>query len=191
MNTKTNPKPNEAEIQKILSDAYRDYEKGLNQHSFFKIHDHNLSQDLVQDTFMKAWKYLVKGGKIDLMKAFLYHVLNNLIVDEYRKQKNKASSLDSMLENGFDQSTGDHNRILDILDGGRSMHLMNELPEKYRKVLHMRYIQGLSLEEMSVSIGQPKNTLAVQVHRGIEKLKALHRERGQMEVEDTSFAEAV
>jgi len=66
---------------------------------FFKLHDHALGEGLVQETFMKPVVYLVKKGKIDLMKAFLYHVLNNLIIDEYRKHK--TSSLDTMQEKGF------------------------------------------------------------------------------------------
>ena len=42
---------------------------------------------------------VVKNGKIDIMKAFLYHVLNRLIIDEYRKHK--TVSLDSIMENGL------------------------------------------------------------------------------------------
>ena len=65
--------------------AHNDYEKGLNARAFFKLSNHETGEDLVQHTFMKTWIYLVKGGKIEIMKAFLYHILNNLIVDEYRK----------------------------------------------------------------------------------------------------------
>ncbi len=86
----------ENEQKEILSVAHHDFEKGLNRHAFFKIHDHSIGEDLVQDTFMKTWKYFVRGGKIEMMKAFLYHVLNNLIVDQYRK--NKTSSYDALLE---------------------------------------------------------------------------------------------
>lgn len=90
----------EKESRRILTGAHHDYEKGLNARAFFKVHDHAIGEDLVQDTFMKTWKYLVKGGKIDVMKAFLYHTLNHLIIDEYRKHK--TVSLDALLEEGFE-----------------------------------------------------------------------------------------
>ena len=157
----------------ILATAHHDYDRMLNSHAFLKVHDRALSEDLVQDTFMKTWSYLVKGGKIEVMKAFLYHVLNNLIVDEYRK--NKATSLDTLLEKGFvEPNTGDSGRIVDFLDGKAATLLIQRLPEKYQKVMRMRYTQDLSLKEMSLITGQSKNSIAVQVHRGLSKLKLLH-----------------
>ncbi len=158
--------------QQVVATAHHDFQKGLNLHAFFRVHEKSLGEDLVQDTFVKTWNYLIKGGKINLMKAFLYHILNNLIVDEYRKHK--ATSLDVLLEKGFDPSAGDTGRIADILDGKEALLLIHKLPEPYQKVIHMRYAQDLSLEEMSLITGQKKNTIAVQVHRGLEKLKVLY-----------------
>ncbi|MDO8604031.1 MAG: RNA polymerase sigma factor, partial [bacterium] len=139
---------------------------------FFKLHSDALCADLVQDTFLKTWKYLVKGGKIDLMKAFLYHVLNNLIIDEYRK--NKPVSLDALLEDGFEASVDDSERLFNVLDGKAATCFIRHLPKKYQKVVHMRYVKSLSISEMSLITGQSKNTVAVQAHRGLEKLKLLY-----------------
>ncbi len=155
-----------------LTLAHHDYERGLNLYSFFKTHDRALGEDLVQDTFMKTWKYLVKGGKIDVMKAFLYHILNNLIVDEYRK--NKTVSLDVLAAKGFEPATNGSERLFNILDGKAAILLIKCLPEKYQKVMRMRYMQDLSLKEISLLTGQSKNAIAVQVHRGLEKLKLLY-----------------
>lgn len=153
--------------------AYKDFNKGMNRYSFFKLHEQNMSKDVVQDTFIKTWSYLLKGGKIILMKSFIYHILNNLIIDEYRK--NKPVSLDNLVENGFDPINHDPNRDIDILDGKKAIDLIKRLPPKYQKIMKMRYIQELTLNEMSTLTGQTKNTLAVQIHRGIEKLKILYK----------------
>jgi RNA polymerase sigma-70 factor (ECF subfamily) len=155
-----------------LTVAHSEYGKMLNSHAFFRVHNHALGEDLVQDTFIKTWSYLVKGGKIDVMKAFLYHILNNLIVDEYRKHK--TTSLDVLLEKGLEPSAGDTKRLLDVLDGKAALSLIQRLPVAYQKVMRMRYVQDLSLQEMSLITGQSKNTIAVQVHRGLEKLKVLY-----------------
>lgn len=162
----------EKKSQEELTLASRDYSKGLSTHAFFKVNDRALSQDLVQDTFIKTWSYLVKGGKIDVMKAFLYHVLNNLIVDEYRKRK--TTSLDVLLEKGYEPSSLDAGRLLNVLDGKAALLLIQRLPAAYQKVMRMRYVQDLSLKEMSLITGQSANTLAVQAHRGLEKLKVLY-----------------
>lgn len=161
-----------AKRQAVLTVAHKDYEKGLNLHAFFRVRDSAVSEDLVQDTFMKTWGYLVKGGKIDIMKAFLYHVLNGLVVDEYRRHK--TLSLDLLLEKGFEPSYGNSARLFNMLDGKAAILLIGQLPPKYQKVIHMRYIQDMTLKEMSLITGQSKNALAVQIHRGLEKLKVLY-----------------
>lgn len=168
-------KVQEIKLQTELTTAHIDYEKGLNAHAFFKVHSHETSKDLVQDTFMKTWKYLVKGGKIETMKAFLYHILNNLIVDEYRKRKN--ISLDVLLEKGFDPDINNTEQLFDFLDGGKALHLIKHLPVKYQKIMSMRYVQLLSPKEISNIIGQSKNTTAVQTHRGLTKLKLLFEQQ--------------
>ena len=163
-------------IQQVaLATAHHDYSKGLNTRAYFKVHDHDLGEDLVQDTFMKTWRYLVKGGQINMMKAFLYHILNNLIIDQYRKHK--TDSLDILVESGFEPKDTDSTRFLNVLDGKGAMDLIAHLPETYKKVMRMKFVQHLSLKEMSILTGQTKNGTAVQIHRGLEKLKYLYENR--------------
>ena len=163
----------EIERQAVLTIAHHNFEKGLNVYAYYKTHDRGISEGLVQDTFMKTWGYLVKGGKIDLMKAFLYHILNNLIVDEYRKRK--TISLDILIQKGYEPGDNTSGRMPTIVDGKAALLLISRLPVIYQKVMRMRYIQDLSLKEMSLITGKSKNTLAVQVHRGLAKLKLLYK----------------
>lgn len=168
----------ETKLQIMLTSAHNDHSKGLNARAFFKVHDHAISQDLVQDTFLKTWYYLVKGGKINIMKAFLHHVLNNLIIDEYRKHK--TTSLDILMEKGFEPGIDDSERIFNVSDGKIATILIARLPQKYQKVMRMRYVQLLSLQEMSLITGQTKNAMAVQTHRGLIKLKLLFEEQNKI-----------
>lgn len=165
-------KKEEAKLQATMTGAYHDYEKGLIRHSYFKVHNTELSEDLVQDTYTKTWRYLIRGGKIELMKAFLYHTLNCLVIDEYRKRK--PTSLESLLEKGFEPGVNTTDAIIDSLDGKTALLLIQRLPEKYQKVMRMRFVESLSLGEMSLITGQSKNTMAVQVHRGVQKIKNLY-----------------
>ena len=163
----------ETERRVLLTAAHYTYEKGLRAHSFFKISDRALSEDLVQETFLKTWSYLVREGKIDVMKTFLYHVLNNLIVDEYRKRK--VFSLDALVEKGFEPPSVVPESLVDMLDGKRALLLISRLPVRYQRVMRMRYVHDLSLANISLVTGQSKNAIAVQAHRGLAKLKLLYR----------------
>lgn len=167
----------QADQAAVLSAAHYDYEKGLTSYAFFKLSDHATGEDLVQETFIKTWKYLVRGGKIDVMKSFLYHILNNLIIDQYRKRK--TSSLDLLLEKGYQpaHTQSDPARLMDILDGKAALLLIARLPVRYQKIMRMKYVQELSLAEMSLVTGRSKNSLAVQAHRGLAQLKRIYADQ--------------
>ena len=158
--------------QAVLAEAYYDHKKKLNSYAYLKVRNQAVSEDLVEETFSKTWKFLVKGGQVDIMKAFLYHILNNLIVDEYRKRK--TLSLDAILEKGFEPAADTSENLMDALDGKAAMQLIQRLSPTYQNVIRMRYVQGLSLKEISLITGKSKNTMAVQVHRGLAKLKQLY-----------------
>ena len=168
--TKTEEKTKESQTNLTL--AFHNHQKELIFFAFSKTQNREMSEDLIQQTFMKTWIYLVKQGKIDLMKAFLYHVLKNLIVDQYRKPK--TVSLDALLLKGFEPKAGDPQRLINFIDGKAALGLIQQLPKKYQKVMEMRYAQDLSLKEISLITGQSKNSMAVQTHRGLVKLKLLY-----------------
>ena len=163
---------NNTKQQDEMTMAYSDFNKGLNLFAYRKVSNRATSEELVQDTFMKTWAHLVRGGKIDVMKAFLYHVLNNLIIDDYRKRK--TVSLDALLEKGFEPSGNEHVRAIDMMDGQRAVRMIGNLPVIYQKVMRMRFVQELSLSEISILTGKSKNGIAVQIHRGLGKLKLLY-----------------
>ena len=166
--------------QTDLTLAYHNHKKELIFYAFSKTQDHDMSEDLIQQTFLKTWIYLVKQGKIDLMKAFLYHVLKNLIVDQYRRPK--IISLDALLEKGFEAKAGDSKRLVNIIDGKAAMRLIKRLPKKYQRIMEMRYAQDLSLKEMSLITGQSRNAMSVQSHRGLAKLKLLYSQTSALSI---------
>lgn len=164
--------------QILLGAGYVEFHHRLNRYACSRTNDRALADDLIQSTFLKTWAYLVRGGKIEIMEAFLYHVLKALIIDEYRKQS--ATSLDALLEKGFDPGVDDSNRLVDMLDGQQAAVLIAQLPELYQNVMRLRYMQDLSLKEISLITGQTKNAVAVQSHRGLEKLKELYEVRSSL-----------
>jgi RNA polymerase sigma-70 factor (ECF subfamily) len=160
----------------ILTKAHRDFSHGLSRYAILKVNNAALSDDLVQTTFLKTWVYLQNKGKIDLMRAFLYHALNGLIIDEYRKQK--PISLDALTEGGLELEAINSENIFNIIDGKALTLLIKKLPEKYRSVITMRFVEELTLKEISAIAHQSQNTTSAQVHRGLFKLKMLYATTG-------------
>lgn len=168
----------ESQKKSQLSDAHRDYEKCLIAHALFKISNKATSEDLVQATFIKTWSYIAKGGAIKEMRAFLYHVLDQLIIDEYRKRK--MISLDALIERGLEIKIDKQAGAYDISEEKMAIASIGDLPEKYKKVVHMHYAQDMSIKNISKMTGQSENCISVQLHRGYEKLKLLIKEKNKI-----------
>ncbi len=88
-----------AEEDKFIK-AFDAYADGIFRYCFFRVFNRERAKDLVQDTFMRAWEYAAKGNKIENLKAFLYKIAHNVVIDESRKVK--EYSLDALLSEGFD-----------------------------------------------------------------------------------------
>lgn len=161
-----------AKQQEIFTRAYAMHSQELSRYARSMVNDWELSEDLVQDVFMKMWLYLLRKGEITSVRGFLFHVLNNLIVDRYRKHK--TWSLDSLVEQGYEPRADDTDRLVDVFDGKLVFRLIDQLPDTYQEVLRMKYAGHLSYGEISRLTGQQRNTIAVQVHRGLMKLKDLY-----------------
>ena len=161
-------------------EAYEKYADALFRHAAFRISNRERALDLVQDTFLKVWDFVQDGGVVDQYKAFLYRILNNLIIDEYRKKK--SSSLDEILENdtGDLESRLSHGSVREVEEEFDEVIMIKhiraripELPDTYRDVITMRYIDGLTPKEISTMIGISENVVSVRIHRGTHKLRAL------------------
>ncbi len=153
----------------------------LFRHAFLRLSDRERALELTQETFLKAWNYVVEGGDVRQYRSFLYRILNNLIIDEYRKHK--SQSLDAMLENEETSTQVEAELLRDDtdeleaavvrFDSARAVAALANVGEAYRSVLVMRYIDGLSPKEIAESLGESENTVSVRIHRGIKKLQTL------------------
>lgn len=125
----------------------------------------------MQETFVRAWGYIQQGKTIDNMRAFLYRIANNLIVDEIRKKK--EVSLDDLQEKGWDPGYDATPEMHRKVEEGKIFALLKNLPPDYREVIIMRYVDGLSPAEIAVILGESANTVSVRLHRGIKQLHSL------------------
>ena len=71
---------------------YDKYSQAIYRYIFFRISDHELAQDLMADTFLRAWQYVsAEEREIDNLKALLYRIAGNLVVDFYRRRGREVS----------------------------------------------------------------------------------------------------
>jgi len=166
--------------KKMFWEAYETYADALFRHCYFRMYDRELAKDLVQETFSRVWSYyFVPGRKVENLRALLYQILNNLIVDEARRKK--PIPLDSLEGSAswLTQPTNLPEVVANTLAGEKIMKLLDKLDGKYQEVIVMNFIDGLSPKEISAIIGETENVVSVRIHRGLKKVRELLNEDSQ------------
>ena len=169
--------------EKAFIEAFEEHSGALFRHALFRLSDRERAYDVTQDTYLKAWDYIANGNTVRNYKSFLYRILHNLIIDEYRKKQ--SSSLDELLENetiapAVEARLSEGIVVEEIearLDERALIKVVRsripELPAHYREVLTLRFIDGFSTGEIAETIGVTENVVSVRIHRGVAKLRDL------------------
>lgn len=165
--------------------AFDDYNDALFRHASLRISDREKAIDLVHDTYTKVWSYIKGGYEIDNFRPFLYKVLNNLIIDTYRKKKEQ--SLDSLLElEGVDEGSFDElsesstEALAATIDGRKAFELITELPDQYREVIIYRFVDELGPKEISELVEESENVVSVRLHRGLKFLRKIIEQQDEV-----------
>ncbi|KKU51191.1 MAG: hypothetical protein A3F26_03185 [Candidatus Ryanbacteria bacterium RIFCSPHIGHO2_12_FULL_47_12b] len=151
--------------------AYDKYADAIFRHCYFRLSDRELAQDTAQETFTRTWKYIADGGDVKNIRAFLYRVAHNLIIDEWKRKK--AVSLEELAEKGFDPKDDNNVDLANVFDAREAAKVLELLDKPYREVVVMRYIDDMSPKEIARILGETENTISVRIHRALKKAKEL------------------
>ncbi len=157
--------------EQAFLEAYDAFADAIFRHCYFRVSDRERAKDLMQETFTRAWQHLKGGEDVTNIKAYLYQIANNLIVDYYRKKKDL--SLDIMQEEGFDPGFDDREHLENFIAGSEAKELLGQLDDSHREVIVMRYIDDLSVTEIANTIGVSQNVVSVRLYRALKKLRNL------------------
>ena len=170
-------KYNDNEVMKMLSDPKRQRDAfGLvvRQYSeplYWKIRrivlTHDDANDVLQNTFLKAWNNLGDFQNKSKISTWLYRIAINEALDFVRRQKNKISA---------DEDLSVANRLMadEYFDGDEAQALLQEavskLPEVQRMVFNMRYFDEMKYSEISRILGTSEGALKASYHIAVQKI---------------------
>jgi RNA polymerase sigma-70 factor (ECF subfamily) len=154
--------------------AYDELSDALFRHAIFRVSDREVALDIVQEGFVRTWQHAKAGNVIINWRSFLYRVINNLIIDYYRKSK--SESLDVLAEGGFEPVINDHENITLSSEISLVRRALKVLPEHDRDVVVMRHIDGMSVKDIAEVLGESENVISVRLHRAIKKVQKLMKQ---------------
>lgn len=160
------------------------YDKNINdiyRFIYFKIGKKDEASDLSSLVFLKTWEHIQKNKISDnqTLRALVYKIARNVVVDYYRNRRPESLSLDDE-NNRIDVVDEEYNLEKEIGVKGEYENLMvkvMELKNEYREILIMRFVNDLSLEEIADITGKKKINIRVLLHRATKALKEMIEER--------------
>ena len=141
--------------------------------------DPNDAEDLVQDTIVKAYRFFSSYEKGTNAKAWMFRILKNSFINNYRKTSKKPSQVDYDEVSSYYESiraestqTSDLESLMfrEMMDDDLSSAL-TRLPEDFRTVVLLCDVEGYTYEEIANMLDVPIGTIRSRLHRGRNLLK--------------------
>lgn len=172
--------------EKAFTELMRRYRKPV-QHTLMKmVRNADDAEDLMIEAFAKAFKNLPKFKKDYTFSTWLFRIATNNCIDFIRKKKIDTLSIST----AYTDDSGD-SVDLDIRDENLNPQeraitqqkvefvrtFVSLLPDKYQRLVEMRYFDELSYEEIAEKLRAPLGTVKAQLHRARELLYDLVKEK--------------
>ncbi|WP_342563170.1 RNA polymerase sigma factor SigW [Paenibacillus sp. FSL R7-0345] len=165
--------------QRAFAELVELYKDKIYHLAYRMLNNRHEAEDIVQETFLRVYRNLDRYDDKQKFSTWIYRIGTNLCIDRLRKRK-PTYSLDAEMndQEGIDgysmiPSTNVTPETELLLSETQRViyEAIDSLPVKYRSVMILRYLQDLSLQEISDVLDMPVTTIKTRVHRGREFLR--------------------
>jgi len=139
------------------------------------------AEDLVQEAYLKAYKYYDKFEPGTNFKAWLFKILKNTFINSYRKKQRTPPQSDfAEIEDAFENQVHDAAQTVkgpeqELLEGVLDedvQRAIDELPDDYRMAIVLADLEGFSYKEIAQILEVPLGTVMSRLYRGRKLLEA-------------------
>ncbi|MFN7088425.1 MAG: RNA polymerase sigma factor [Candidatus Paceibacteria bacterium] len=144
------------------------------QHAFLRTSSQETAKDITSKAFLNILEYVKKKKQIRNPSAFLYKVVNHLVVDYYRSNTSKSINISSLQE--LEDPAADEAAV-DAVNIRYNLMLvknaLGKLNPQESLIIVMRFIEELSIEEIALTLGKSRGAVSVAIHRALRNLKRI------------------
>ncbi|MDR8392565.1 sigma-70 family RNA polymerase sigma factor [Aliifodinibius sp. S!AR15-10] len=168
--------------EKAYKKLVNKYERAIYFHILKMVKDKKQVEDLVQETFVKAFDNLNTYSTNYAFSTWLYRIATNHTIDYLRKKKLQTLSIDEPVKTRDgdmqmqlpDDDASTDRKIIRQQRQQMVQQAIEDLPPKYRKVIQMRHMEEKSYQEIAEVLDKPLGTVKAHIFRAREMLyKAL------------------
>ena len=137
------------------------------------------ANDLVQETFLKAYKFINSFQTGTNAKAWLFRILKNSFINDYRKSSKEPAKVDYQeVESYYNSDDVDVQLTSDLrieaisgMIGDEVANALNNLDVEFRTIIILCDLEGFKYEEMAAILDIPLGTVRSRLHRARQLLK--------------------
>jgi RNA polymerase sigma-70 factor (ECF subfamily) len=139
------------------------------------------AEDLVQETFLKAFASFHQYTDGTNLKAWLYRILNNTFINSYRRKQREPQQTSSDEVEDWQMARAEAHtsgglrsaeaEALDRLPDAAVKEALARLPEDFRMAVYYADVEGFSYKEIAAIMGTPVGTVMSRLHRGRKLLR--------------------
>ena len=156
-----------ADKQVVFEHLVASYSIYLHRYAYWRCQDHTLAEDLVQETFLRAWKNLHQLENARTAKSWLTTILRREFARLFERTRPEIDQEISpeTLPGGINQGS--------TTEAFALRKALTKLPEKYKEPLILQVLAGFTMEEIASILGLSKNAVMTRVFRAREKLRTV------------------
>ena len=168
-----------ARLEKIFEAEFMPQIDALYTFAFHLTLNEEDANDLVQETYLKAFRFIDKYHEGTNAKAWLFKILKNAFINQYRRKSKQPTRVDyEEIINYHDEEDSQYSSYMDLREdmfqhmmGDEVTEAINSLPVDFRVVILLCDIEGFTYEEIAKIIDIPIGTVRSRLHRARNMLK--------------------
>ena len=180
-NESENRKNNYSELEKvrIFDEEFMPHIDSMYNFAYRLTFEEDDSKDLVQDTYLKAYRFINSFERGTNAKAWLFRILKNSFINDFRKKSKQPAKVDYQeVENYYNSDDVDESKTVDLrietlkdMMGDEVTNALNALAVDFRTVIILCDLEGFTYEEMAKILDIPIGTVRSRLHRARNLLK--------------------
>jgi len=150
--------------EKLLTRCITEHKENVYRLAFSYVKNKEDALDIVQESIYKAMTNIELLKNPDAVKSWFYRIVVNTALDFLRRNK-KVSAMDHEMIETYTPGAEDVYTDIDL------KRTLDDLPEKYRSVIILRYFEDLKIDEVAAVLGENVNTIKTRLYQALQLLR--------------------
>ncbi|UAL46348.1 sigma-70 family RNA polymerase sigma factor [Sutcliffiella horikoshii] len=159
-------------MKQSIDDIYEEHMQDIFRYLLSLCREHHLAEDLVQETFLRAYLYLENYQGEDV-KPWLFRIAHNAFIDHYRKHKRTIVKEQGFFQRLFGKGKGTEQEVLLKTEVAEVMDVINTLNEQQAQAILLYDYHSFTYKEAAEALGVTDTYFKVLLYRARQKVRSI------------------